>query len=216
MSDPCSVCGAKAGYMTYNVLDDQLIEDWGINDSIVDYINRNQGEICIACNSNLRSRRLAEHIPGFNKDINNLRPYSLLEINEAGNLHPYLSSNRYHEYVFVQHPQVVMEDLPFDNESFDIVVHSDTLEHVENPLAALMECRRVLTDNGRLVFTVPVVWDGRPTRSRKGLPESFHGGIYKVNWEFGADIVRFPLHAGFSKVTLAGEYPASPVLICEK
>ena len=41
--------------------------------------------------------------------------------------------------------------------SFDLVVHSDTLEHVPDPLRALQECRRVLRPGGALCFTVPTL-----------------------------------------------------------
>ena len=41
-----------------------------------------------------------------------------------------------------------MAQLSFDASSFDLVVHSYTLEHVDNPVAALSECRRVLLPGG--------------------------------------------------------------------
>src|SRR5208282_3830755 len=38
-----------------------------------------------------------------------------------------------------------------------LVIHSDTLEHVERPVRALEECRRVLAPGGRVCFTVPII-----------------------------------------------------------
>lgn len=219
MSVECNVCGVKAGYMVNDVLDKQLIEDWEIDALTAEYINRNQGEVCLRCGSNLRSRRLAEQIPGIGlvTSPSQMKTYSLLEINEAGQLHKYLEeSPNYDQYVFAQHPDVRMEYLPYEDAYFDIVVHSDVLEHVQDPVAALAECRRVLTPAGRCVFTTPIVWDGRASRSREGLPPSYHGGMYLVTWEFGADFLEFPLSAGFSSVTVTGEYPASPVFVCVK
>lgn len=46
-------------------------------------------------------------------------------------------------------------DLPFDAESFDLVVSSDSLEHFHTPLVVLQEVERVLKPGGRLVVWVP-------------------------------------------------------------
>jgi SAM-dependent methyltransferase len=45
--------------------------------------------------------------------------------------------------------------LTWDSESFDIVVSSDVLEHVERPDLALGELRRVLRPGGTLILNVP-------------------------------------------------------------
>ena len=108
-----------------------------------------------------------------------------------------------------------MLDLPFAAGAFDIVNHSDTLEHVPNPVAALAECRRVLTATGRLCFTIPVII-GRMSRDRTGLPKSYHGNPatssddYVVQSEFGADAWTCVLQAGFRHVAFnTVEYPAA-------
>jgi SAM-dependent methyltransferase len=44
--------------------------------------------------------------------------------------------------------------LPFDDASFDVVSHSDLLCCLQQKRAVLKECRRVLRDAGRMVFTV--------------------------------------------------------------
>ena len=90
--------------------------------------------------------------------------------------------------------------LPYPSNTFDIVVHSDTLEHVTNPVHALTECHRVLRPNGTLCFTIPVIV-GRLTRSRAGLPKSFHGSPqtatddFVVQTEFGSDMWTYVLQA---------------------
>lgn len=45
--------------------------------------------------------------------------------------------------------------LPFQDQSFDLIVALDILEHVPDDKAAMRELRRVLKPNGRLVVTVP-------------------------------------------------------------
>ena len=60
-------------------------------------------------------------------------------------------------HTFGAYPEVDMHALPYPDETFDIVVHSDTLEHVPEPVHALGECKRVLKPNGALCFTVPII-----------------------------------------------------------
>lgn len=47
------------------------------------------------------------------------------------------------------------KSLPFPDRSFDLIVATDVLEHINDDLAALHEWRRVLSDGGALVMTVP-------------------------------------------------------------
>ena len=48
---------------------------------------------------------------------------------------------------------------PFDDGRFDAVLCNQVLEHVFNPEAFVEEIRRVLAPGGRLLLTVPFVWD---------------------------------------------------------
>ena len=45
--------------------------------------------------------------------------------------------------------------MPQPDETFDLVVHSDTLEHVPDPVRGLAECRRVLKPHGLLILETP-------------------------------------------------------------
>jgi SAM-dependent methyltransferase len=53
--------------------------------------------------------------------------------------------------------------LPFDDESFDGVVLKDVLEHVDDPVATVLDVRRVLVPGGRVFASSPDaqrwVWD---------------------------------------------------------
>jgi len=70
--------------------------------------------------------------------------------------------------------------LPFADRSFDTIVCSEVIEHVDNPEQALQEFNRVLRPKGRLVLTTPnicfrwalieAVW----TRIRRNLLETRH------------------------------------------
>lgn len=48
---------------------------------------------------------------------------------------------------------------PFEDESFDSILCNQVLEHVFNPDEFLSEITRVLKPSGKLLLTVPFVWD---------------------------------------------------------
>jgi 2-polyprenyl-3-methyl-5-hydroxy-6-metoxy-1,4-benzoquinol methylase len=53
---------------------------------------------------------------------------------------------------------VDVQTLPFtsyEDVKFDIITCSEVLEHLYQPLESLLELRRILTDNGHLIVTVP-------------------------------------------------------------
>jgi SAM-dependent methyltransferase len=206
MSLSCAGCGHNR-FSRSNVIDAKLATEWELSPDEARYINEQQGVRCSRCGSNLRSIVLARAILrtlGSSETLSmamQRRPFNLkvLEINEAGELTQFLRLAG-SSYTFADYPAVDMQKLPFDDQAFDLIVHSDTLEHVPNPMEGLRECRRVLRPGGALCYTVPTVV-GRMTRSRKGLPPSFHV-TYPVCTEFGADAWTYPARAGFSHVGL--------------
>jgi ubiquinone/menaquinone biosynthesis C-methylase UbiE len=111
-----------------------------------------------------------------------------------------------------------MMDLPFDDMAFDLVVHSDTLEHVQRPIRGLSECRRVLKPGGFCAFTVPIIVD-RLTISREGLPPSYHGspsnpGDFLVHTEYGADAWKHVTLAGYRECRIFSlDYPAAQAMV---
>jgi SAM-dependent methyltransferase len=185
-------------------------------------VDRQQGTCCSRCGANLRSGALAEALLGAVGGTGTLLEFvdtsaaaglEVLEINEAGSLSPVLARLASHR--LARFPDLDMQRMPFPDGSFDLVIHSDTLEHVSDPLRALAECRRVLPSTGALCFTVPIIV-GRLTRSCAGRPPSFHGTPalqsedLRVQTEFGADMWTWLLRAGFAAVTLTTtEYPAA-------
>ena len=48
-----------------------------------------------------------------------------------------------------------LEDIKFPSNSFDVVIMSDLLEHVPNPMATLKEANRILKKDGLLFITTP-------------------------------------------------------------
>ena len=216
----CATCGHD-GIVDVDVLSPALVAEWDLAPAEVAYVNRQQGRHCTRCRSTLRCMALATAIlrfagaPGTLADwvrTDAARALSVLEINEAGGVSAFLAQLPRREFALF--PRVDMQALPYADGAFDLVVHSDTLEHVADPVRGLAECRRVLRAGGACVYTVPMIV-GRHTRSRAGLPPSYHGtpadgAGYLVHTEFGTDAWRWPLAAGFAEVrAVAVEAPAA-------
>ena len=213
LAPPCAVCGANA-YEHVPVLWRELIEEWQLSPEEVRYIDVQQGTRCVQCGCNVRSIVLAKalmsamSVTGTLVDIAEgpIRLHlRILEINQAGSLTTYLRRTGGH--LLVEYPEYDIMDLGLPSSSFDLVVHSDTLEHVLDPVKALKECRRVLKPGGALVFSVPIVLS-RLTRSRDGMPPSYHGSpglsdeALRVHTEFGADAWVMVFRAGFARCEL--------------
>ncbi|MBU4269329.1 class I SAM-dependent methyltransferase [Candidatus Dependentiae bacterium] len=47
------------------------------------------------------------------------------------------------------------EKLPYDDNFFDVIITSHTLEHIKNDFNVIKECLRVLKNNGELIIFVP-------------------------------------------------------------
>lgn len=49
-------------------------------------------------------------------------------------------------------------DIPVADASFDTALMTEVLEHLDEPLAALVECARILRPDGMLILTAPFIW----------------------------------------------------------
>ena len=220
----CTVCGNSA-YYANDIMWPELIQQWQLNASQTQYVNQQQGVHCARCHNNLRSQALAKAICDTSAQllpewIHTHAHEKVLEINQAGTLHGLLAQMPHH--VLAEYPAVDMHQMPYADASYDLIVHSDTLEHVADPIQSLRECHRVLALGGRMCFTVPVIVE-RLTRSRRGLPNSWHGSATTedsgllVHTEFGADVWRWCVEAGFEKVSLHVTcYPAGIAITAHK
>jgi SAM-dependent methyltransferase len=224
----CQICGHST-FVHDDVLWPELIHAWELSPAETASVNIQQGTRCASCGANVRSQALARalvHVMGGSGTLADrveaatVRDLGLLEINEAGALTPWLS--RLPRHTLARYPDCDITRLPFAEAAFDLVVHSDTLEHVSDPDQALRECRRVLVPSGSCVFTVPVI-PGRLTRSRDGLSPSYHGHAdcrepdFLVHTEFGADVWALVLHTGFASCQIVPfRYPSGLALIARK
>lgn len=97
-----------------------------------------------------------------------------------------------------------LEALTFADNSIDLHVTQDVLEHLFTPAKAFQEIARTLKPGGMHICTVPIVNKGRPSRIRARLekgqvvhlaPEEYHGnpigdGRSLVTVDWGYDIAR--------------------------
>lgn len=96
------------------------------------------------------------------------------------------------------HPDVLAsaDDIPFPNESFDFILSSQMLEHVEDPKKCIEEMFRVCSKGGHLLITVP------QTNELHSEPHDY--------WRFTSFGVEHLLNqAGFKikKLSQRGNYP---------
>lgn len=195
---------------------------------------------CVRCRSSRRAQCLAraiiESLDGGERTsslaelvrVPAVQRLRVAEVNPAGGLHRYLA--QIPGLLFSQYgssdsavPHEDLQRLSYADDSLDVLVSSETLEHVPDVEVALAEIRRVLVPGGLHLFTVPIVLDGRPTRlraslgadgsTRHHLPPSFHGSgdqpDYLVFHEFGHDFVGVVERAGFEVTMLyEGDNPA--------
>ncbi len=94
-----------------------------------------------------------------------------------------------------------LEDLTFDDESIDLQITQDVMEHLFHPARAFSEIARVLKPGGAHIFTVPLINKTRPSELRAkldtdgnvvhlkppqyhGNPVSDEGSLVTVDWGF--------------------------------
>jgi hypothetical protein len=247
----CVACGAYTTFAFNSwTIPNELHEFWA-DPNVSRAYARRESMFCRFCCSNLRVRRIAEVLvalygspecASFAELIEDpaFRALDVAEVNtigSLGSLHALL--RRLPRLTFSEYrgPHRLGESvdgirnedmcrLTYADATFDLVLSSDTLEHVHDFRAALAETRRVLRPGGRHIFTVPVVWTRSTTeaRAQKGedgeivhlMPALYHGrgsGAYRLIpvgsdlltfTEFGRDILDYIREAGFEPEVYTG------------
>lgn len=132
-------------------------------------------------------------------------------------------------------PHQNLESLTYADAIFDLVLTSDILEHVRNPLEAFSEIARILKIGGYHIFTVPMQYPIQDrTISRVKIvdgidvllsPAQYHGngkgGQSLVYSNFGLDIVLLLSKCGFSTLLLKSNAQSNfankaVTLICQR
>jgi len=218
----------------------RLIALWGLSQREAAALVRKETLLCVFCGAKLRARRIARVVVDRFR-VSDPSPKSLrewadryevqglrvAEINRIEGVHeaiaglPLLSFSDFadpdHHLPSEIAPSEDLTRLSYPDEHFDLVLTSETLEHVPDLAASLLEIRRVLKPGGLHIFTVPlrpgvpktfaratIGPDGRITEHAP--PISHPGGDwgYPVFTEFGADLVSIFDQAGFETTTHFG------------
>ncbi len=224
----CRACGRSGDFeVVPGIINSELRSAWGIGREMAAAFDRRESLACPECGCSLRTRRLAEAVVatyapslGLDADAASLvdllgdpqfRSLRVAEINSCGMLHNILAEHprlAYSEYAADSvaeprerdsRPSQDLQALTYPEASFDLILTSDTLEHVPQPERAWQEIARVLAPGGFHIFTIPVLPGQRATRPRahlgpKGVvltaPPAYHGcgGEYLVFTDFGVDV----------------------------
>jgi SAM-dependent methyltransferase len=130
-------------------------------------VSLSEGEerrLCVRCRANLRYEMLADAIRDLFPELHHM---AVLEVDPRSPLRPMLAAARcYHRtyYAAGDAPGSIRPDgarcedvtrLTFPDQSLDLIVSSDVLEHVPDLEAAFRETARVLRPGGSHLFTVP-------------------------------------------------------------
>lgn len=162
------------------------------------------GSACPRCDSRSRHRGLALLLP---RVIAELAPRSVLHIAPEPILRRFFDGVRYETADLhledATHRGVDLQAMPFADGSYDMLVCNHVLEHVPDDGRALAEIRRVLTERGVVVITVPGDFSRAHTVSFTGeLPN----GHYR---DYGRDFVP-RLEAVFASVDVVDMHALDP------
>jgi SAM-dependent methyltransferase len=235
--ETCAVCGKfRPMLLRRRVIPHRLVELWGISPRLAEALARKESCACSNCGASLRARRMAAVIlqnfqvgnpPVPVRSIHEwtrsqeIARLKIAEINRIEGLHeelaclPGFQASDYHPGA--RPGEIVagirsedLTHLTYPDDSLDLVLTSETLEHVPDLATALEEIGRVLVPGGHHIFTVPQLPGSAQTFARivtrsdgtldHRAPRICHPGGdvgYPVFTEFGADLPEILRKAGF-------------------
>ena len=210
----CSICG---NYQNFVRIARSIRETYRCKTCKASLREREQAQSILSCFGHLNANTLT--------DLAANEGFKWLAVYEPGTIGPFRKVFRqlpnYHQSDYyadtdrskatLEFPHQSLEELSYPDQYFDLIITSDILEHVRNPMRAFAETYRVLKSGGYHVFTIPLQDPIPPkTISRVDvsgdidvplLPEHYHGngkgGRSLVYNDFGRDIIEMLSAVGF-------------------
>jgi SAM-dependent methyltransferase len=257
--ETCSVCGRfRPMIERRRVVPRRLEELWGLSPALARALARKESSNCAGCGAKLRARRMARvlldlypvgrppapagSLAGWVRH-DEVRRLRIAEINRIDGLHEVLDglpAFAASDFVPGTNPGAVVDGvrsedltrLTYPDAWFDLVLTSESLEHVPDFEAALRELHRVLAPGGVHVCTVPILPTVATTYPRavvrddgtlehRAPPICHPGGDvgYPVFTEIGLDFPARVARAGFEVETRFGptrEDDLAQVYVCRK
>ncbi|MFM7592549.1 MAG: class I SAM-dependent methyltransferase [Isosphaeraceae bacterium] len=192
---PCEICGRKGPKrLLQAAVSVELVAMWGLSADDARRLRQKESMICPWCGSKLRGRRLAGvYLRTVSPACPDLASYrtnasggtgfkNVLILNRVDGLSDYLGPMPgviQSEFVEGARPGEVVagqrhedaEALSFADGAFDMVISSETLEHIPRLDKALAEIGRVLRPGGVHIFTIPLKPGTARTEPRMKLDE---------------------------------------------
>lgn len=157
--------------------------------------NLREDATCKKCSSNSRKRHLASVILNIIdgrkkksyrslKNISENTDLKIYNVESNGALHHYLKHIKnyvcseyfgpYEQFGKEQNGvlNVDLMDIPFKENTFDMVVSTEVFEHIPLPYKAFSEVYRILKKGGSHVFTVPYYYDAEKDEVRASIDEN--------------------------------------------
>ena len=229
----------------FDVVPAGLAEDWRLRPDMKAAMDRRESGACLVCRNSYRGRQLARalvelygrHGEASLAELTRSEHFRRLKIlgvdlDSLGMLDECPGFSR-SNYITSLIPARGLPDhgVPFADASLDLVLASDTLEHVPGYRRVLEEIRRVLAPGGRFVTVQPVILsrktvtrcvveEGGPVRHL--LPPSYHcrgADDSLVFVEFGIELLDEIEAAGLDVAVYFYNVPADDytwVAVCEK
>lgn len=178
----CICCNSEVAYLPIPEYYKQMEKKYGtINRGIAETLNEEE-YLCPDCGASDRDRLIVSYLKkeGLPKAEEN---YRVLQIAPSKPISNWL--NKYCSQIAYETADLYMQDVDFkidiqnmesiEKDTYDLIICSHVLEHVENDRRALEEIKRILKEDGKCIFLVPV------TLGYEEIDEAF-GLSSEENW----------------------------------
>lgn len=158
---------------------------------------------CVRCSSLPRSRAVHKVLESVISDWSNVKALELAPLNSCleNKVEHYIGSCYYPDKEWNTEVNGLInqdaENMTFPENSFDLIIHEDILEHLFDPEKGVREMLRVLAPGGNMIFAVPMhnslqETQQRALRTANGTvehkqPAEYHAEQFLVTYDYGQD-----------------------------